>query len=331
MWPGSRVSSAVIGGRVEAGLSDLIQHKVPKGFSGSVLVAKGNRLLLHRGFGTIGHKAIRRSDRFWISSTAKQFVSAAILKLADQNRLKLSDSLSRFFPGVAADKAGITVHQLLSHMSGFGQSYVGEKQPSHDSAVFALLAEPLVAVPGQGFRYSNANFDLAAAIVETVSGMAFAEFVRSQLWAPANLTRTGFAGPETSPHVCPVPGGIPSRLKVESWGEHGVFSSTADLFHWYRALNAGRIISPAAVGQLFGPVAKIGEGYAGLGWFIGTSPTGKQMIFTRGNDDFGPNSLIYAYPERKIVIVVLTHAGDADDETSWSRSILAEIQSALNL
>lgn len=294
-------------------------------------MAQGNRLLLHDGFGAIGGRAVRRNDRFWISSTAKQFVSAAILKLVDQGKLKLTDPLSLFLPGASSDKAGISILQLLSHTSGFGQGYAGENQPNRDMAVSALLAEPLLTAPGAGFNYSNTNFDLATAIVETVSGKSFASFVSAQLWTPAGLGRTGFSGPETTPRVYPVPGGVPPRLQVEAWGEHGVFSSVADLFHWYRALTAGRIVSAAGVKQLFTPIAKITEGHAGLGWFIGTSPAGNRMIFTRGNDDFGPNSLLYAYPDTGVVIVVLTHAGDADEGASWSRKILAEMQSTLNL
>ncbi len=326
-----RASNAAIRRSTTSALTELVQKNTAKGFSGSILVARGNRLLLHGGFGTVGSRAVRRNDRFWISSIAKQFVSAAVLKLADQGKLKLTDPLSLFLSSPPSDKAGITVLQLLSHTSGFGQGYAGENQPNHDMAVSALLGEPLLTAPGVGFNYSNTNFDLATAIVETVAGIAFASFVRTQLWTPAGLSRTGFSGRETTPRVSPVPGGVPPRLQVEAWGEHGVFSSTVDLFHWYRALAAGQIVSVARVKQLFTPIAKISEGYAGLGWFIGISPAGNQMVFTRGNDDFGPNSLLYAYPDSGVVIVVLTHSGDADEETSWSRRILAEIQSNLNL
>jgi hypothetical protein len=68
-----------------------------------------------------------------------------------------------------------------------------------------------------------------------------------------------------------------------------------------------------------------------LAWFRGRSPLGRPFIFTRGNEDFGANSLIYAYPNSEIVIVVLTHAGNADDQRSWSRLVHAQIQNLLTL
>ncbi|MGH7712171.1 MAG: hypothetical protein ACREOG_12845, partial [Gemmatimonadaceae bacterium] len=61
------------------------------------------------------------------------------------------------------------------------------------------------------------------------------------------------------------------------------------------------------------------------------SPLGRPLIFTRGNEDFGPNSLVYVYPDREIVIIVLTHAGNADAQRSWSRVIHAQIEQLLSL
>jgi len=55
------------------------------------------------------------------------------------------------------------------------------------------------------------------------------------------------------------------------------------------------------------------------------------LLFTRGNEDFGANSLIYVYPDREIVIVVLTHAGNANSQLSWSRFVHAQIQNLLSL
>jgi CubicO group peptidase (beta-lactamase class C family) len=166
---------------------------VPKGFSGVVLVMSGAKPLLYRGYGTIAGRAVRRDDRFWIASAGKQFAAAAIMRLVERGRIRLDDSLIRFFPDAPADKASITIRQLLSHTSGLGQSYASEEQPDRSSAVARMLAEPLQGPPGSGFRYSNSNVQLAAAIVEVSSGTSYADYVRRELWRPASLRSTGFA------------------------------------------------------------------------------------------------------------------------------------------
>ena len=334
------------------------------GFAGVVLVARGDQILLFEGYGQAGGEAIERDSRFWIASAGKQFVAAAILQLAERGRLRLDDPLWRFFPGAPPDKAAITIRQLLSHTSGLGQSYVSENQTGREQAVAQMLAEPLQGPPGSAFRYSNSNIQLAAAIVEAVSqmlaeplqeppgaafrysnsniqlaaaivevisGLDYADFARRHLWRPAGLVATGLAGDEGAEEVLPIGRPLPPRLRQAYWGEQGAYSSAGDLFRWYRALRRGRILGPESLETLFAPVIAIGEGHSALGWFTGVSPSGQRLIFTRGNEDFGANSLIYAYPDRDILIIVLTHAGNAADGTSWSRKVHRELEAALGL
>ncbi|MGQ0588947.1 MAG: serine hydrolase domain-containing protein [Sphingosinicella sp.] len=303
-------------------LGALVDAHVANGFSGAVLAARGDEVLLSRG----------ADDRFWIASTAKQFVAAAVVKLVEQGRLGLDDPLSRFFPDAPADKAAITLRQLLSHMSGIGQSYVSERLGERAPAVAAMFAEPLAGPPGSGFRYSNSNIQLAVAVVEAVSGMSYPEFARSVLWAPAGLADTGFAGGEVTATVSPIEGALPPRLIQGFWGGEGVFSSAHDLYRWVRALRSGRAMRRASADLMFAPVqgATISEGAAALGWFVGHAPSGATRVFIRGNEDFGANSLIYYYPEHDITIIVLTHAGDAG-ELSWSRTVHADVERALGL
>jgi CubicO group peptidase (beta-lactamase class C family) len=312
----------------ESELRRLIDQDARQGFSGVVLVVERGKTVLFDGF---GKPSPRRDARFWIASTGKQFTAAAIMKLAEQRGLRLDDPLGRFFPSAPKDKASISVRQLLSHTSGLGQSYVSEEQTSREIAVGRMLAVPLEGAPGSGFRYSNSNIQLSAAIVELRSGLPYSEFVRRYLWRPAGMQGTGFAGPRSWATVTPVRGPLPLRLRSSYWGEQGVYSTAGDLYHWYRALQSGRILSRKSVAILFAPQVKIGEGQAGLGWFRGTTPRGTDFLFVRGNEDFGANSLLYAYPKRDIVVVVLTHAGDADNEKSWSRKVLAEVEGALAL
>jgi D-alanyl-D-alanine carboxypeptidase len=295
----------------------LVRVQVARGFSGVVLVAMRDRVLLESGYGTA-----RPGDRFWIASTAKQFTSAALLRLQEDGRLTLDDSIGRFIPAAPPDKRGITLRQLLAHSSGLGQSYVSEMLDDRETAVARILAEPRVDSIGARFNYSNNNYQLAVAIVEIASGMPYQRYVRETLWARAGLTATGFAGERGAPTGVD----LPPRLTRTYWGGEGVFSSTRDLFTWYRALRDGRVMPRTSVETLFTPIVPIQEGSSALGWFVGKTERGRTRVFTRGNESFGANSLVYAYPELELVIIVLTHAGSAPDGTSWSRSVQAKLE-----
>jgi CubicO group peptidase (beta-lactamase class C family) len=301
------------------------------GFSGSVLIAEKGRVRIFRSVGSMRGVPVQRDARFWIASSGKQFVSAAIMLLADRYELSLNDSVAKFFPECPEDKRKITILQLLSHTSGLAQSYVSEGQTSLAIAVARMLAEPLAGDPGDKFRYSNSNIQLAAAIVEQVSGSTYSDFATKNLFAPTGMKRTGFAGSSDADLVSPIVGELPRRLRAAYWGEQGVFSSAGDLFRWYSALRSGKILTKSSEEMLFKPAAQIQEGHAALGWFTSTSANGKDAIFTRGNEDFGANSVIYAYPSRDVVIIILTHAGDADQDLSWSRKLHQDIVAELKL
>jgi CubicO group peptidase (beta-lactamase class C family) len=305
-----------------------------QGFSGAVLVAERETVLLDKGYGMAGGTRLVRSSKFWIASMGKQFTSAAVLKCQEQGRVRLTDRISKYLPAVPEEKQSITVLQLLTHSSGFPQNYVSDGITDRAQAIAAILAQPLAQPPGTAFGYSNDNYVLAASIVEIVTGRRFEDFVREELLRPAGISYTGFAATPEAHSVAPLPGPLPKRLQSRHWGSVGagaMFSTTSDLYAWYKALVSGKVLGRASVDQLFTPYQKIQEGASGLGWFVGSTGRGTRCIFTRGNDDTGANGLIYVYPDRQVTVVVLCHAGQKHDDASWSRAILAEIESRLRL
>jgi CubicO group peptidase (beta-lactamase class C family) len=94
----------------------------PNHFSGAVLVAKGDEVLFSRGYGYADYESgvkVSPETVFNIGSVTKQFTAAAVLKLVEQDKLRLGDTLGDLFDGVPEDKAGITVHQLLTIRQAF--------------------------------------------------------------------------------------------------------------------------------------------------------------------------------------------------------------------
>jgi len=309
----------------------LLRSDVSAGFSGAVLVMRDGTALINKGLGAEQGVTVRPTSRFWIASVGKQFVSAATLKCQERGWLTLDDPLARFFPSAPADKREITIRQLLAHLSGLNQTYASESATTRDEAVSRMLTQPLIDKPGNKFHYSNDNYQLAAAIIEVASGESYREFVAQQLWRPLGMRDTGFNFTDGAKTVLPAASATPERLLKAAWGEAGVYSTAHDLGVWYLALRAGRILSPQSVTVLFAPQTPIQEGEAALGWFRGKTAKGTATIFTRGNEDFGPNSLIYAYPDKNTLIIVLTHAGAANSETSWSRFVLNQLEGVLDL
>ena len=100
----------------------LTKLAVEKNFSGGLLIIKDGKKIFSKGYGWADmDKKIpfTQSSLASIGSITKAFTAAAIMKLAEQNKLSVDDSIKKFFPAISADKANITIHQLLTHSSGF--------------------------------------------------------------------------------------------------------------------------------------------------------------------------------------------------------------------
>ncbi|MDX2144422.1 MAG: serine hydrolase domain-containing protein [Rhodospirillaceae bacterium] len=295
-----------------------------EGFSGAVLIAEGERIVLRKAYGMLGGRAMDPTTRFWIASVSKTFTAAAVLKCRDLGLLTLNDAIGLHLGEIPADKRTITIAQLLSHKSGLPQAYAAEGLTDRVAAQRVILAQPLAHAPGARFTYSNDNYDLAAMIVEIVTKMPFEAFVAAQILAPAGPTATGFAAGPGAQAVAPTRHPLPAAFAARQWGGVGsgaMFSAIDDLLAWTRALRAGRVLSPDSVAEMFAPHAPLSAGSAGYGWFNDTTPRGVPRSFSRGNEDAGPSAVIDVYPERGVIAVALSHAGDAPSGVSYARRL----------
>ena len=310
-----------------------LQASTARGFSGSVLVARGGRVLLSRGYGWAGSKHTRRptpDTRYWVASISKQFTTAAVLKLEEEGKLSTSDPMAKFLPGVPPDKQAITLHQLLTHTSGLAQNYAADGITGWEDAVKAVCAQPLAGPPGEDFRYANDNYNLLAIIVQLVSGQSFEDYLRQRLFQPAGLKQSGFWGMVSArdakkfASVQREPSGPTAQPNWGFRGAVGAYSTTADLFRWQQALFAGRVLNAAARDKLLRGYLQRGETEIAYGWYRSRTARGRLALWTRGSEDFGHNAVIKVYPELDLVVVIASNAGDLGDKTRAASRVLSD-------
>lgn len=133
------------------------------------------------------------SMRYSIGSISKQFTAAAILLLAEQGKVSLDDSVSRFVPNLTRGNQ-VTIRQLLSHTSGYQdywpQDYVPPfmlKPVTADKILDLWARKPLDFDPGTQWQYSNTNFVIAGLIVEKASGEPLLQFLSEHIFAPLGM------------------------------------------------------------------------------------------------------------------------------------------------
>ncbi len=257
-----------------AAVDSVMAAAVANGFSGLAVFIRDGRMAFAQGYGLAnraGQTAYDSSTAFPIESITKQFTRAAILKLEQDGRLRLSDSISKFLGGLPADKRVITVGQLFDMRSGLGEYHErhggGDTVPadhqrmSYAEAMDRIGAQPLRFAPGSTVQYSNSGYTLLAAIIEAVTKQPYARYVHETLLTPAGMTMTGFYGDKRwrSGSVSRATGPAYMENAPETWpepswvlmGSGGMISTAADLGRWIAAIRSGRLLNATALGKMY--------------------------------------------------------------------------------
>ena len=187
--------------KLSLSLNEYLSACQSNGFSGAVLVAKGESIILNKGYGLANkERSIANTPKtvFDICSVTKQFTGTAILKLAEEDKLKLTDSISTYFKDMPLDKQNITIHHLLTHSGGFGHG-IGKGDFDHiqeEKYFQKLFDSDLLFTPGEKYEYSNSGYSILGRIIEIVSGKSYETYLREELFKPAGMTQTGYLLPK---------------------------------------------------------------------------------------------------------------------------------------
>lgn len=302
-------------------LNELCQKDI---FSGTVLLAKGDRVLLEYACGEAikpGHEMNLVNTRFNLGSMNKMFTATSIMQLLEKGKLKLDDPISKYIdttwlPRAITDK--VTIHHLLSHSSGLGD-FFGQKydQASKESLLELNAYKPFIKEnklafePGTNWSYSNSGMILLGVIIEKVSGKNYFDYVRENIYKKAGMKSTDSYNMAVPPsHIAY--GYIPqsdgsyhdnnnsSGIRGSSAG--GGYSTVNDLHKFGLALLSGNLVSESSRELMFTDHFKKGYGY---GFQLQSVPDGKIVGHSGGAP--GINGVLHIIPEKAYYIVVLTN------------------------
>ncbi|MGW1428093.1 serine hydrolase domain-containing protein [Streptomyces sp. NPDC002431] len=235
--------------------------------------------------------------RHRVGSISKTFTSVAVLQQVERGRIRLDAPIGDYLPGLIPGQRGrlITVRMLLNHTSGIGDYVVGAfpslaqgspasldegrfRSIAPEELVRLGLAAPATGAPGaQPGHYSNTNYVVAGLLLAKVTGRSAESYITRNVIERAGLRHTSYPqGPAVrGPH---------SRMYESFYGlidpprDYSVYdmswastagavvSTTDDLNRFYRALLTGRLIGPAALGEMQRTVSVDGIDY-GLGLY----------------------------------------------------------------
>lgn len=314
-------------------LDALVKAHVNRGtFSGSVLVRKGQQVLLRKGYGQASAElgvSVRPDHAFRIGSVGKTLTALAVLRLVDTGRLSLETGLETFIPDFP-DAQNVTLHQLLSNTSGIADHITREDaaqwcgRPHTLPELLSLIAEaPRLFRPGERLGYSNANWALLAAVLERITGQTFAKALTDLVLTPLGMTRTTVG--TDNPLVPGRVSGYDLRdlevrpaahidLSVEV-GAGGVYSTVDDLYRLKRALAEDGFLEPETRKHMMTPTPQSSAQEAfGYGYGVMTGHRFGHTWWGHSGGTFGFTALFTCYPGgatgEDMTVIVLSNFGN---------------------
>jgi CubicO group peptidase (beta-lactamase class C family) len=288
---------------IRGDLHALLTRYESYGFSGTVLVVKDGRVVLHEGYGFADReRGIRNGPEtlYEVGSLNKTFTAAAILQLEARGALTTNDPLSRHLGPFPPAKTTATIHHLATHTAGLvpDGTDLGAGTDREDF-VENVKRVPAESVPGERYRYTNAGYSVLAAIVERLSSMPYEAYVRERLAKPAGLREIYFRGGPTPRPMALGYEGTPPKVIVPPplrWGTHGaggMIATVGELHRWYLALQAD-----PEMRKMFEERPEE-EGYA---WHVDRDAVGRRMIHKGGGMPQYASQMIH-YPDDRLVII----------------------------
>lgn len=294
------------------------------------------------GSADLEHRVPNTPDTvFEAGSVSKQFTASAVLMLVEEGKLALTDDIRKYLPEMPDYGTPITINHLLSHTSGLrdwgavsalgGWPRTSMIHTNLDVLHIAARQRALNYTPGSAYSYTNTGYNLAAVIVERVSGKSLAAFSRERIFTPLGLTKTSWRDdfrrvvPDRAiAYEAKTAEGYPQDMPFEdAYGNGGLLTTVGDLLTWNAALTArklGNFVTDRLEEQA---VLTGGRKIAYARGLVQGTFNGVPEIIHSGSTA-GYRAWIGRFPSQKVSVAVLCNLASAN-ATQLARDAAAQV------
>jgi CubicO group peptidase (beta-lactamase class C family)/uncharacterized protein YneR len=312
---------------VEQQIDELLAKAYPANEPGAaVLVVKDNKVILKKGYGLANlnpAKPITTDMIFRIGSITKQFTSTAILKLAEQGKIDLKASITKYIPEYNTQGKTVTVEELLDHTSGI-KSYTSlpdvmavEKKGlfvSTTDMLKTIQSQPFDFEPRSQWLYNNSGYYLLGVIIEKVTGVSYTDYVTKNLFKSAGMKSSYVEDPKLPAIATGYGKANDTEYKVADYvhtsipySAGSIFSTVDDLWKWNQAIFNYKLVKKEWLEKAWTPAtlsngSKVSYGY---GW--GLTRVGENKAIGHGGGIDGFLSYEVYVPEIKLYVCILSN------------------------
>ena len=295
----------------------------------SVAVEQKGELILSKGYGFANIELsvpATAETVYRIGSITKQFTSSIIMQLVEAGKISLDDPITKFLPDYPTQGNTVTIHHLLTHISGIksytslGPKFWNEasRLDLSDSALIASFKDkPFDFAPGAKYQYNNSAYYLLGVIIGKVTGTPYRQYINEKIAPLAGLQSTSYC--DESPIIPHRAQGYEYRdgklinddpISMNTPGAAGgICSTVTDLLSWRHALFGGRVVSNASLEKMTTP-AKLNDGSStGYAYGLGIGKLSGHRRISHGGGINGFITQLAYYPDDDVTVVVLGNLG----------------------
>jgi len=293
----------------------------------SLALIKNGQTVINKGYGLANvelNVPVNSETVIRLGSVSKQFFTTAIIKLMEDGKLSIEDSMHKFFSDAPEVWRSIKVKNLMSHTSGLqreGPAYDNFKIQLDIDVIKSAYNLPLVFKPDEKYQYCNLAYFMLAEIITRTSGMPWQDYIHSTLFIPAGMNNS---------YLTDFYQIIPNRANgymlhkdtlVNATANYairpsgGFLSTSTDMIKWEKAIREKRIILKKENWEkLWQPYIKTSDKadskeYYGFGWFI-DEYNGHKLVW-HGGANIGFRSVISHFLNDGLSIIILTNTDEA--------------------
>lgn len=295
-------------------------------FNGAILIAKGNEILLSKGYGFANHEHVipnTPQTKFRLASVSKQFTALAIMQLQERGLLSVQDPLCNHLPDFPNGDR-ITIHHLLTHMSGlqnfttFSEYQTQKKELiTLEKIIETFKNKPLDFEPGSQHKYCNSGYVLLSYLIEKISGLSYEQFLQENIFRPLGMNNSGYdhnnkilQNRATGYSLDFDDGELVHAEYIDmtqTGGAGGLYSTIDDMFRWNCALHNSKLISKDSLQKMITPFKDSFYGY-GYGLIIEIEPQlGNRTLIWHNGGIEGFRSFNAYFPEEDIIVIILSN------------------------
>lgn len=294
----------------------------------SLAVIKKGKPIVNKGYGLANaehNMPVTAETVIRLGSVSKQFFTTAILKLQEEGKLNIEDSVHRFFPDAPEAWRPILVKHLMSHTSGLKRespAYDNNKMISDLEIIKAAYPLPLDFKTGEKYQYCNLAYYMLAQIITQVSGMPWQDYIKEKLFLPAGMKNSGMTDfyliiPNRANGYMHKKGVLVNAESMYAVRPSGGFLSTStDMILWDKVLREkNSILKKESWELLWQPFIKTinkpeSKAYYGFGWII-DERNGRKIV-EHGGANTGFRAYYSRFVDDDLSIIIMTNTDEAN-------------------